>query len=437
MLEQIENLYKLFLQNQTISTDSRNLIPDSIFFSLKGENFNGNEFAVKALDAGCSLAVIDDEKFKKDNRYFLVDNVLSTLQQLANYHRKQLNIPIIAITGTNGKTTSKELLHAVLSQKFKTLSTKGNLNNHIGVPLTLLSINKSHEIAIIEMGANHQNEIEVLCRIAEPNFGMITNIGKAHLEGFGGYEGVVKTKNELYQFIKEKNGFLFVNEDNQLLKKLSEGIKKIIFGTNETYDTIGLFIESNPFVKLKIKQKNEIVSFADKKTINTKLVGKYNFENILAAACIGNYFGVSENEIRQGLENYVPSLNRSQAVQTKNNFLLLDAYNANPSSMKVAIENFAEMDAKNKILILGDMLELGTDTEKEHNSIIHLIQSNKFDKIFFVGKYFSTASKKTSAKSFKNTEEAKQWFNNNLIENSTILIKGSRGMQLEKLVEFF
>ncbi|MEO6883540.1 MAG: UDP-N-acetylmuramoyl-tripeptide--D-alanyl-D-alanine ligase [Bacteroidia bacterium] len=436
MSEQIKKLYAHFLRNPIVSTDTRNLFPGSIFFALKGGNFNGNEFAEKAIESECSIAVIDEKKYQKNESYFLVDDVLKTLQELANYHRKQLTIPIIAITGTNGKTTSKELINAVLSQKFKTVATKGNLNNHIGVPLTLLSIDKSHEIAIIEMGANHQNEIEALCKIAEPDFGMITNIGKAHLEGFGGYEGVVKTKNELYQFIQQKNGILFVNDDNDLLKKLSESIKKIIFGSAKKADIIGLFIESNPFVKLKYKTKNETISINEKEIISTQLIGKYNFENILAAACIGNYFGVPEKNIRAGLENYVPSMNRSQAMQTKKNFLLLDAYNANPSSMSAAIENFAAMPSKNKILILGDMLELGDDTAKEHDAILDLIHQKKFEKLFFVGTYFSASAKKGNAKTFRNTEEAKEWILSHPIENASILIKGSRGIQLEKLVEF-
>ncbi|MES2591657.1 MAG: UDP-N-acetylmuramoyl-tripeptide--D-alanyl-D-alanine ligase [Bacteroidota bacterium] len=431
----IEDLYNHFLKYPVICTDTRDIKPNSIFFALKGDNFNANKFAEQALNSGCSLAVIDDAEYKKDNRFFVVDDVLFTLQALANHHRKQLTIPVISITGTNGKTTSKELVNAVLSQKYNVLATKGNLNNHIGVPLTLLNISKEHEIAIIEMGANHQGEIAMLCKIAEPDFGMITNIGKAHLEGFGGYEGVVKAKSEMYHYIKEKGGKLFVNTDNPLLNKLSEGINKITFGTSINTDFAGLFVESNPFVKLKFKAKDDIQNIADKPTVLTQLVGNYNFENIIAAACIGHYFKVSEAQIQQGLEGYVPSNNRSQVMKTQYNTLLLDAYNANPSSMNAAIENFAQMEQTNKMVILGDMLELGDDSKKEHDAIVNLLNNKKITNVILVGPFFMESGKLINATTFSNSDEAAGYLKKNSVKNTTILIKGSRGIKLEKVVE--
>ncbi len=433
----LHKLYDHFLKHPLVCTDTREIKPNSIFFALKGDNFNANQFAEKAINAGCSLAVIDEVEYKRDDRYLLVDDVLTALQELANYHRRHLTIPIISITGTNGKTTSKELVNAVLSQKYKVQATKGNLNNHIGVPLTLLSITDEHELAIIEMGANHQGEINALCHIAEPNFGMITNIGKAHLEGFGGEEGVIKAKSEMYKFIQQKNGKLFVNADNDLLMSISEGITKITYGTNTENDFSGVFIESNPFVKLKCKSKTDTSNLNDKPIISTQLIGKYNFENILAAACIGNYFDVSEDEIKKGLENYVPSNNRSQVMQTKNNLLLLDAYNANPSSMNAAIENFAQMNQTNKMVILGDMLELGEDSEKEHDAIIELLHQQKknISHIILVGPYFIEAGKRINAKSFSTSSEATEYLKQLQLKDFTILIKGSRGIKLEKVVD--
>jgi len=431
----VADLYSYYIKNPVVCTDTRDIKEGSIFFALKGDNFNANQFAEQALDSGCSLVVIDEANYQKDDRYFLVDDVLTTLQALANYHRKQLSIPIISITGTNGKTTSKELLNAVLSQKYKVLATKGNLNNHIGVPLTLLNITSQHEIAIIEMGANHQGEIAQLCAIAEPDFGMITNIGKAHLEGFGGYEGVVKAKSELYHFIKQKKGKLFVNNDNKLLLQLSEGIDKISFGTSETVDFTGKFIESNPFVKLKCKAKNDIQAIDEKPIITTQLIGNYNFENILAAACIGHFFDVSEEQIINGLENYIPSNNRSQVFQTQSNLLLLDAYNANPSSMSAAIENFAQMNQPNKMAILGDMLELGEDSAAEHTIIVDLLNKKNITNVLLVGPLFKEAAKSIKAKTFSDSDEVITYLKEHPIKNNTILIKGSRGIKLEKVVE--
>ncbi|MDP1747111.1 MAG: UDP-N-acetylmuramoyl-tripeptide--D-alanyl-D-alanine ligase [Bacteroidota bacterium] len=441
----IQELYNHFLKHPVVCTDTRDIKQGSIFFALKGDNFNANKFAEQALDSGCSLVVIDEvfplSKGARginqlaDERYFLVEDVLFTLQALANHHRKQLSIPIISITGTNGKTTSKELLNAVLSQKYNVLATKGNLNNHIGVPLTLLNITKQHEIAIVEMGANHVGEISMLCAIAEPDFGMITNIGKAHLEGFGGYEGVVKAKSELYQFIQKKGGKLFVNADNKLLQQLSAGIENVTFGTLESVDFEGQFVESNPFVKLKFKAKKDIQPIEEKPVITTQLIGNYNFENILAAACIGHYFDVSDEQIKAGLENYVPANNRSQVMQTKSNLLLLDAYNANPSSMNAAIENFAQMDQPNKMAILGDMLELGDDSAKEHDSIVNLLKNKNITNLILVGPFFKESGRSINAKTFSNSDEVVDYLKQHPVKDSTILIKGSRGIKLEKVVE--
>lgn len=431
----INQLYNHFLEYPFICTDTRDIKPNAIFFALKGENFNANQFAAKALEAGCSYAVIDEAEYKKDSRYLTVDDVLSTLQQLANHHRKQLHIPVIAITGSNGKTTSKELINAVLSKQYKVLATKGNLNNHIGVPLTILNITKEHEIAIIEMGANHIGEIAMLCNIVEPSHGIITNIGKAHLEGFGGADGVIKAKNELYQYLKSKNATAFVNIDNVLLNNLSSTIDKVTFGTTNNVDYKGVFVESNPFVKLKLKPKIYTQSINKKAIISTQLIGKYNFENILAAACIGNYFKISEENIKAGLENYTPTNNRSQVVQTKNNLLLLDAYNANPSSMNAAIENFAQMQQENKIAILGDMLELGNESEKEHNAILDLLKQKNILNVLLVGTHFMKAAKERKITSFPFVEDALIYIKQHPIKKATVLIKGSRGIKLEKIAE--
>jgi UDP-N-acetylmuramoyl-tripeptide--D-alanyl-D-alanine ligase len=431
----MHELYKHFLKHPEICTDTRDIKKGALFFALKGDNFNANQFAEKALDEGCSIAVIDEAKYKKDERYVLVYDVLTALQQLASQHRKQLTIPIIAITGTNGKTTSKELVNAVLSEKYKVLATKGNLNNHIGVPLTLLTIKKEHELAIIEMGANHQGEIAALCKIAEPNFGMITNIGKAHLEGFGGAEGVIKAKNELYQYIQQHKGKLIVNADNPLLMKLSEGIDRITFGTSATAEYAGALIESNPFVKLTCSAREDQRSIREPVIIATALIGKYNFENILAAACIGHYFKVTEEHIKTGLEKYVPSNNRSQVMQTKNNLVLLDAYNANPSSMNAAIENFAQMDRPDKMVILGDMLELGEESEKEHATIIELLQQKNIRNAILVGPHFMKAAHTHYRNLFPTSEAALDYLKQHPAVNLTVLVKGSRGIKLEKLVE--
>ena len=414
----IKEIYKLFQQHSTICTDSRKITNGAMFISLRGEKFNGNKYALKAIQDGCSYAIVDEKEYDIHQNTILVNNALKTLQDLATYHRNQLNIPLIGITGTNGKTTSKELINAILSSELCCYSTKGNLNNHIGVPLSILEINKKHKIAIIEMGANHQKEIEFLCNIAQPTFGVITNIGSAHLEGFGSLQGVIDTKKELYEFINYNKGHLFVNAGDELLLSLSKGISQITYGTSG--DIFGLITEITPL--LSIKYNNEI--------INSHLIGDFQFDNILLAICIGNYFNISNENIKKSIENYIPTNNRSQLVKTKKNTLILDAYNANPSSMKAMLSSFANQQYKNKLCILGDMLELGGESNKEHLDIIKLTNQLELDCIF-VGEIFHSLTKN----SFKNKQELVKHIQGNNIHKRTILLKGSRGIGLEQLIK--
>ncbi|MBI9042533.1 UDP-N-acetylmuramoyl-tripeptide--D-alanyl-D-alanine ligase [Lutibacter sp.] len=415
----IEQLHQLFTENYLIDTDTRKIRKESLFFALKGDNFNGNTFAVKAIENGAKYAIIDEAKYNIHPNTILVSNVLETLQNLANFHRKILKTTIISLTGSNGKTTSKELINAVLSRKYKTIATKGNLNNHIGVPLTLLSITPDTEIAIVEMGANHLKEIETLCKIAEPNYGFITNFGKAHLEGFGSVEGVIKAKSELYDFLRKNNEIAFINTDDKLQIKQSLGIKTIEFSSNEIQ-----FIEANPFVKVGFQNSE----------IRSQLIGKYNFNNIAAAIAIGSYFKVSIEEIKEGIENYVPTNNRSQIIEKGTNKIILDAYNANPSSMSAALENFNQLKDNNKIVFLGDMFELGDDSAFEHQNIADLVASFNFNKVYLIGKAFSTTSAK-NAFIYDSFEAFKTSINKLTIGNATILIKGSRGMALERILD--
>ena len=422
-----DRIYPLFLQHPVISTDSRKAEPGSLFFALKGEAFNGNEFAAQALDRGASNAIIDEEKYATDSRCILVTDVLSTLQQLALYHRMQFSIPVIAITGSNGKTTTKELIHKVLSEKYVTLATSGNLNNHIGVPLTLLRLNKETEIAIIEMGANHPGEIDFLCRIALPGFGLITNIGKAHLGGFCGFDGVIRTKTELSRFLREQGGIMFVNKDDDLLKMHIQELEKITYGTPPALVEL-MEVAADPFVKMKLK-------FPDQSSvwIASKLYGRYNSSNILAAATIGYHFGIAPEKIKMAIESYQPANNRSQFVTTTLNTLILDAYNANPSSMEAAITMFAEAGYPHKTVILGDMLELGDESDKEHLDILKLTEQQGFQHVYLVGPIFTRMNTNRENTCFQDCELAKMWLEHHKIENSTVLIKGSRGIGLEKL----
>ena len=414
----IKEIYALFQQHSTICTDSRKISNGAMFISLKGENFNGNKYALKAIQDGCSYAIIDEKEYDTHQNTILVNNALKTLQDLATYHRSQLNIPIIGITGTNGKTTSKELINAVLSSELSCYATKGNLNNHIGVPLSVLEINKKHTIAIIEMGANHQKEIEFLCNIAQPTYGVITNIGSAHLEGFGNLQGVIDTKNELYEFINHNKGHLFVNAEDELLLNISNGISQITYG--KSGEITGLITDITPL--LSLKYNNEI--------INSHLIGDFQFSNIMLAICIGKYFNVSTQNIKRSIENYIPTNNRSQLVKTKTNTLILDAYNANPSSMKAMLNSFANQQYKNKLCILGDMLELGRESEKEHLDIIKLTNQLDLDCIF-VGEIFNSLTEN----GFKTRNELAKNIQENNIHKKTILLKGSRGIGLELLIE--
>jgi len=387
---EIEQLHRLFEQHPHISTDTRKIIPNSIFFALKGANFNGNQFAVQALKSGAAYAVIDEVPAEKNERLIEVKDSLKCLQQLAAFHRKKLGTPILAITGTNGKTTTKELTAAVLSMKYKLCFTQGNLNNHIGVPLTLLQMDSSTEMAVIEMGANHPGEIDALCQIAAPDFGLITNVGKAHLEGFGSFEGVVQTKTELYRFLKGEPASTdyFV-------------VAKVLFPKGWLY-------------------------------LKSKLIGSYNFDNILAAACIGHYFQVDPLLIQKAIENYTPSNNRSQLIETGANKIIMDAYNANPTSMMASLHNFISIRHPQKVLILGDMLELGQESESEHQKIVDFISENEFEQVFLVGKNFSKTSDRQKTKKFDNAELLTDYLTKQPLENKLILIKGSRGISLEK-----
>jgi UDP-N-acetylmuramoyl-tripeptide--D-alanyl-D-alanine ligase len=424
-LESISQLYSIFKQHPIICTDSRACTPDSLFFALKGDNFNANAFALSALEKGCRYAVIDEAEYKLDERFILVENVLETLQNLATFHRRQLATPILAITGSNGKTTTKELISAVLSEKYNILYTQGNYNNHIGVPLTLLQLKSEHEIAVVEMGANHQGEIRLLCEIARPNFGLITNVGKAHLEGFGGIEGVKKGKGEMYQYIARSGKLVFINKNNSSLVEMAQkaGLENKMLG----YIHGEQISDASPF--LEVKCGGSCGGF----TVKTNLVGAYNVENVLAAATIGKYFSLSNEQIKNGLENYEPKNNRSQFTETANNKLIVDAYNANPSSMSVAIKNFAQIEAENKLLILGDMFELGEESEKEHQAMVDLLVENKFDRVFLVGKEF--AQTKNRFQTFENTSELLQYIEKEPVKNNCILIKASRGIKLENVIE--
>jgi len=414
----ISELYSTFQKHPYICTDSRLITKDSLFFALKGDNFNGNKFAEQAINMGCAYAIVDQKQYANHSKTILVDDVLQTLQGLAKYHREQLSIPIIGITGTNGKTTSKELIHTVLQSEMNCFATKENLNNHIGVPISILNINNNHEVAIIEMGANHQHEIEFLCAIAQPTHGVITNIGSAHLEGFVDLKGVINAKNELYQFIENSNGYIFVNHEDKKLIKLSEKINQTTYG--EFGDVKATVASKTPYLNIYY---NDVL-------IKSKLIGSYQFDNILLAVCIGEYFNISLNNIKTAVEDYSPINNRSQIIKTKSNTLILDAYNANPSSMSAMLYSFAEQTYENKICILGDMLELGEYSEKEHYKIISLCKKLHLDTIF-IGEDF----KKLKENTFQNREIFEEHLVINPITNKTILLKGSRGIRLEKLVE--
>tara|TARA_R110002051_G_scaffold88673_2_gene156219 strand:- start:32268 stop:33542 length:1275 start_codon:yes stop_codon:yes gene_type:complete len=420
----ISEIHTLFLQSTGVCTDTRQLKKGNLYIALKGDNFNGNAFAKAALEKGASAAIIDEENYLTEGST-LVNNGLQALQELAQYHRSFLNIPIIALTGSNGKTTTKELINAVLSQKYSTVATIGNLNNHIGVPLTLLSMTKETEIGIVEMGANHQGEIASLCEIAQPNFGYITNFGKAHLEGFGGEEGVIKGKSELYAYIQKTKGLVFVNLEDPIQVRLTEEIERFTFGNKEA-DISTRLTSANPWVCLSLEDVS----------ISSQLIGQYNADNIAAALAMGVYFKLSKAAIKKGIEDYIPTNNRSQIIEKQGHTIILDAYNANPTSMEAALRNLSIQEAENKIAILGDMYEVGPTTDKEHTHIAALAATLGIDEIHVVGQhFFDNAILENNIRSYASFEAFRESFKASIKKESTILIKGSRGMAMERVLD--
>ena len=451
----MENIYEKFLESSGVSIDSRNCPKDAMFIGIKGANFDGNTFVEKALEQGCKYAITDNPEIGVGNPNIIhVQDSLKTLQDLAHYHRMMFDIPVIGITGTNGKTTSKELISTVLSKEYNVLYTQGNLNNHIGVPLTLLRLNRSHNIAVVEMGANHPKEIEFLCKIARPNYGIITNVGKAHLEGFGSFEGVKKTKGELYDFIKSVDGKIFLHADNPHLCEMvnsgtepvevsmtagnnvtefANALETIKYGESEENFVSGSILSCTPYINVELRLNGNASGEKTSYKIETNLIGDYNLSNILSAACIGRYFGVMDEDIVAALREYTPNNNRSQCTKTESNTLIVDAYNANPTSMDAALRNFSKIEAASKALILGDMKELGEDSIMEHNKILALIESFGFDKVYLVGSEFTRASAGAHP-CFENVDALKEYLTANPIAGYTILIKGSNSTRLTQIV---
>lgn len=423
----ITDIYELFLHSSNVTTDSRNCPKNSMFFALKGDKFDGNQYAARALEAGCSYAIIDNPDYKSGERTILVEDSLKTLQQLALRHRKMVGCPIIGITGTNGKTTTKELLAAVLSTKYNVLYTEGNLNNHIGVPLTLLRLTHDHEMAVIEMGASHPGDIKELVDIVHPNYGIITNVGRAHLEGFGSFEGVIKTKGELYDYIRRTKGTLFIDKGNSYLTEMAKGIDQVAYGADQSAFAWGRVKDSNPFLTLEWCQQGKI------HTVETHLIGDYNLNNALAAIAVGRYFKIPAERISRAISSYIPSNNRSQMMKTERNQLIVDAYNANPSSMEAALENFGNMNASAKAVILGDMLELGETSDALHAEVIERLKKMNIDTVLLCGDHFSRTNH--SFHSFENKEELAAWLKANPLNGYHILIKGSHGIGLQTLVD--
>ena len=424
---EIENLHKCFLECNSISIDTRKIKQNSMFIAIKGDNFDANTFAKEALSKGATFVIIDNKDFYINSKTIIVEDSLKTLQELAKFHRNYLKTPIIALTGSNGKTTTKELINAVLSKKYKTTATIGNLNNHIGVPLTLLSFTKETEIGIVEMGANHQKEIKFLCEIAQPDYGYITNFGKAHLEGFGGVEGVIKGKSEMYDYLLDNNKTVFVNLNDKIQVEKTKNLKKISFGINKSEADLNIFnIKADPFVEIEF-YKNQI---------HSKLIGLYNSNNINIAILIGKKFNVSDQDIKSGIENYIPENNRSQLISIESNKIILDAYNANPSSMNVAIENFLQLTDKNKLMILGDMFELGTESLAEHKLIVDGLKNQSKSACYFIGNnFYKNKIINNNLMFFETFESLSDYLKQHLPKGSLILIKGSRGMALERVLE--
>lgn len=432
-MSSISDLYSIFKKHSTICTDTRKIEQGCIFFALKGPNFNANAFAEEALNKGAAYVVIDEEQYKKNDQYILVDDVLTTLQELAKYHRKQLQLPVIAIVGSNGKTTTKELITSVLSQKYKVLATPGNFNNHIGLPLTLLQLTAAHQIAVIEMGANHVDENAFLCEIACPDFGLVTNNGKDHLEGFGSMEGVAQSNSELYYYLLKHNGLAFVNANDEWLMRMASRLdKKYTYAANAeqknaTADCVGVATSLRPTIQFHLL--NSTLS------ITSALSGDYNFDNIMAAVAIGKEFKLSEEEIKKGIELYEPKNNRSQVIKKQNNTIYMDAYNANPSSMDASLRNFAAMPFEGKIAIIGDMFEMGKYAEEEHRNMIELCKELNLEEVILVGEEFHKQNKEMSFTSFKTTEEVVAYLQQRNLNNKNIFMKGSRGMKLESIAE--
>ena len=441
---EMKELYELFLQHPTITTDSRDVPEGSMFFALKGDTFDGNAYATAALEKGAAYAVIDEKEYEKESndRLILVEDVLTTLQQLAKYHRVHLGTPIIGITGTNGKTTTKELISAVLKKKYNVLYTQGNFNNHIGVPKTLLQLTKEHDIAVIEMGANHPGEIKTLVEIVLPDFGIITNVGKAHLLGFGSFEGVIRTKGELYDFLRVLQGTVFINNDNPHLLGISDGLKLVKYGQKDAKDLLvkGELVECNPFLKFEWQTSSTLTPQLSTvncqlSTVQTRLIGSYNLDNALAAACIGTFFNVPATDISAALEEYTPSNNRSQLTITQDNKLVVDAYNANPTSMRAALDNFRLIKAEHKMCILGQMGELGDVSEEEHQKVIDLLGDCGFEKVWLVGENFAKTAHPAHYRLFANVEEVKAAIATEKPQGYLILIKGSNSNKLVQTVE--
>lgn len=425
---EIFDIHSLFLKSSGIVIDTRKIVSNSIFFALKGDRFDANTFANEALEKGAGYVIIDNSTYYIDNRTILVNDCLTTLQNLARYHRSYLQIPIIALTGSNGKTTTKELIQRVLNQKFNTKATIGNLNNHIGVPLTILSFDKETEIGVVEMGANHQKEIEFLCEIAQPDYGYITNFGKAHLEGFGGFEGVIKGKSEMYDYLFKHSKKVFVNLDDPLQVTKTSEITAFSFGINTSNATLNIDkITVDPYVTVEYNSN----------IVKSHLIGRYNANNISASICIGKYFQVPDEAIKMAIESYVPENNRSQLVHKNSNDIILDAYNANPSSMKVAIENFTQLENASKTVFLGDMFELGTESLTEHKMIVSLLENTSEISCFFIGKdFYANKTERSNWFFYKTFEELATHLTKSHFQNSSILIKGSRGMALERILDY-
>ncbi|TAJ12181.1 UDP-N-acetylmuramoyl-tripeptide--D-alanyl-D-alanine ligase [Marinilabiliaceae bacterium JC017] len=428
----LKEIHSLYLKANGITTDTRNCVEGFIFFALKGANFDGNKFVNVAFDNGASWAVVDDPALKDQDRMIWVEDVLHALQELARYHRKYLGIPILGITGTNGKTTTKELVTCVLSEKFSVTSTSGNLNNHIGVPLTLLSMDKETEIGVVEMGANHGGEIEFLCSIAEPDYGIITNVGKAHLEGFGSFEGVKKAKAELYYFLNNSQGKAFLNLQNEHLKSMvPNGLDVLTYGVTSDAAVTGKAEGLNPFLSVVWSKKGQ------SHNVQTHLLGEYNCENVLAAVCIGLFFDVPAEGINKAIESYIPSNNRSQYVKTKYNEVLMDAYNANPSSMEVALRNFDKIRGENKTVILGGMKEMGASSKEEHQRLLEFLASLEIDHAFLIGEEFMNWSAQyENWQYFADVKELLQYLKEHPLNNAQVLVKGSRSNKLEVVLDY-